>query len=153
MRRIGIIAGCISTGAIAVAGCGGSSTLSKSQLDTKVNALCSGFIAKAKAIPVPSDFTSNPKSAATYLDKVVAAADPTATQIKALKPDSSVQSDFNAFTTAFSHDIDLIKTAAGQAHAADKTGLNTLAQESAYDRSVTRPAGQKLGFTSCSTSG
>jgi hypothetical protein len=155
MRGLNIITRCACAGAIALvgAGCGSSSSssgLSKAQLKAKVEPLCASYITKGKAISVPTDFTSNPVSAASYLDKVVALVEPLAGQIKALTPDSSVKADYNAWVQAFTHDIDLIKTAAAKAHAADRTGLETLNQEAAYDRTVTRPAATKLGFTGCS---
>jgi hypothetical protein len=136
---------------LAMAGCGGSSnpSLNKAQLAAQVNSVCSSFVSHGRQVPVPTDFATNPAAAAAYLDKIIKLTDDAYNTIKALAPDSSVATDFNAYVKAVGHDITLLKRADAKAHAKDRSGLAILAQETRYDRTVTRPLATKLGFVRC----
>jgi hypothetical protein len=147
-RKITWIGGTAAT-ALSLAACGGSSGLSKAQLGAKVNPVCRSFVAQVKAIPVPPDFVQNPAHAATYLGQLVAIVQKGTNEVAALKPDSSVKSQFDSYVQSLKHEVALLKSAQAAAQAKNPAGLQTLNQESAYNKTTVKPAASALGFSSC----
>jgi hypothetical protein len=146
-----VVLGCAAAVAVALGGCGGSSSsaLSKPQLVAKVNPICGSLRSAAIKITVPSDFTSNPVAAAGYLDQVVKLADVEYKHLKALTPDSSVKSDYNDFLASVGQDLASLKSGDAKAHAKDPTGISVLRDEGIHSNDITRPQAANLGFTVC----
>ena len=143
-----------ATLALAVAGCGSSSkSLSKADLDAKVNAICKTENAQQAKIKVPPDFTTNPTAAATYLTALDNNVGSTVSQLKGLKADSSVKSQYDAYIADVEHAQSLLKTALAKAKAKDRTGLQTVQQLGNYLTNTVHPAEKALGFTTCAGNG
>jgi hypothetical protein len=140
-------------GAVAIAGCGGSSGLSKDKLAAKANAICAKSTAAVDRIPAPADFNTNAVSAAAYLDKVVRLEQSGVASLKALKPASGVKGQFDAYLADLSHQLALVRSADGKAHAKDTSGQQDLQALRAYQQRNSHPAAVRLGLTECAGSG
>jgi hypothetical protein len=152
MRQIPrLVGGLAATGAIALAGCGGSSNsgLSKAQLATKADAQCSAYTKAATAVPQPKDFATNPVSAAAYLDKLKPLVAAQENAMLALKPDSSAKALWDRFVAAGKHTTALFYDADGKAHVKDRRGLVDLEQLVAYKTGTVNPIATQLGATTC----
>jgi hypothetical protein len=142
--------GCAATGAIALSGCGASSSgLSKAQLAAKASAICATYTNAATAIRVPSDINTNPDSVAAFLDKLKPLAEAQKSSILALKPASDVKSLWDQFVAAGSRATALLEDADAKAHAKDRTGLNDLRQIAAIHQGTIVPLARQLGATEC----
>jgi hypothetical protein len=143
--------------AVVLAGCSGgssggggssSSTLSKAQLDTQANAICTAEVTQGKAVPQPKDI-NDPKQAAAYFDQIDPIIASTTTKLEALEPASDVAADWATFLTdrkAFStamHDV------REKADAADKSGLTELENLSTDKLAAAATA---VGATACGES-
>jgi hypothetical protein len=121
--------GLVASSAIALAGCGSSSSLlSKAQLATKADAVCSAYTKAATAVPQPKDFLTNPVSAAAYLDKLTPLAATQEKAMLALKPDSGAKALWDRFVAAGEHTTSLLNEADAKAHAKQST-VNPLATQ------------------------
>lgn len=146
-----LAAGFAVTGAIALAGCGGSSNggLTKAQLANKSDAQCIAYSKAATAIPQPQDFATNPVSAAAFLDKVKPLVAAQQNAMLALKPDSSAKPLWDRFVAAGQHMTALFNDADAKAHAKDRRGLADLQALAAYKTSTADPLARQLGATAC----
>jgi hypothetical protein len=149
--RTGTMASLAAAAALAVAGCGGSSSsgLGKQQLDAKVNAMCARYNARLANLTAPSDLTTNADSAAAYLDRVEALATPDVAAMKALKPASSIKAQYDAYVADVSHQLSLLRSADAKAHAHDQSGLAVLQSIADYGKGTVDPASRRLGFAEC----
>jgi hypothetical protein len=147
----GLAACCAVAGAVALAGCGSSSSsgLWKAQLAAKANAQCNAYSAAATKVPQPKDFVSNPVAAAAYLDqlKPLAAAEERA--MLALKPDKNTKALWDQFVAAGEHMTALFNDADAKAHARNRAGLNDLIQFASYKSSTLDPIAKQLGADAC----
>ncbi len=132
--------------AIAVAGCGSSSTLSRSALINKANAICASENAQSNSVPKPT--VRDVSAIATYFDKLIPIANNGTSQLQKLKPDSSVSSDWNAYISARKDAISLLQTVDQKAHSRDPSGARDLAQVQPASVRV-RQAATKVGATQC----
>jgi hypothetical protein len=149
MRQFhGWLAGLAATAAIALAGCGGSSS-TKAQLATKAAAQCTAYTKAATAIRQPKDFATNPIEAAAFLDKLKPPVAAQENAMLALKPDSSVKPLWDRFVAAGEHGTALFNDADAKAHAKDRSGLTDLEQLAAYKTSTADPIASQLGATVC----
>ncbi len=147
-RTITLLCGTAAS-VLALAACGSSSGLSKSQLAAKVDPICTSLVTQVKTIPVPTDFVQNPAHAATYLGRLITVVENGYNQVSALKPAGSVKAQFDSYSQAIQHELTLLKKAESAAKAKDPSGPQTLNQESQYNSSVVKPDAKALGFTSC----
>jgi Putative metallopeptidase len=156
MRSRGIGSAAVALAAIVLAGCGGSggsSDLSKAELVSKANAICSTSTATINKIQAPADFSSNAVAAAAYLDKVLKFEQSGVDRLKALKPASDVKADYEAYMTDLSHQLGLLRSADRKAHAKDPSGLKDLDAIATYQKQTSHPAALRLGLTKCAGSG
>ncbi len=141
---------CAAASVIALPGCGSSSSgLSKAQLAAKASAICATYTKAATAIPVPTDISTNPDSAAAFLDKLKPLAEAQKSSILALKPASDVKSLWDQFVAAGSRATALLEDADAKAHAKDRTGLNDLQQVATIHQVTIVPLARQLGATEC----
>lgn len=142
---------CAATCAVAIGACGGSSSsgLSQAELAKKVNAACAAYTKAVGAITPPSDFATNAKAAAAYLDKAKPLVHQEASTIEALKPADSIKATFETYLKDGQHQVALFDSADSKAHAQDPSGLQDLAALAKYKKTTLEPLERKLGFTSC----
>jgi hypothetical protein len=142
-----------SAAALALAGCGGggssSSGLDRQQLDVKLNAMCARYNANLAKLAAPSDFATNPDSAAAYLDRLEALATPDLAAMQAIKPVSSIKAQYDAFVGNVAHQIALLRSADAKAHAHDSSGLAVVQSIADYGTGTVDPAARRLGFAEC----
>lgn len=103
MRRasLGLIAG-----ALLLAGCGGSTTLSTSALRTEATSVCTSANTKMSAIPTPS----SPSGTVAFLSRGITVLRPELTQLRSLKPSADVAQVYRISLTAFSHKLEALTT-------------------------------------------
>jgi hypothetical protein len=143
----------VAFGAVA-AGCGASSSgggsssaLSKSQIDTQANAICAAESAAGEAVPTPSNVQDASQTAA-YFDKVDPIIGHATTELAALKPDSSVATDWNAYIALRKQEAALIHTIRLKADAKDPSGLTQLQNSTALGEKVDTAA-TAVGAATC----
>jgi hypothetical protein len=146
-----LAAGLALTGAIALAGCGGSGNggLSKAQLAARADAQCTAYTKAATAIPQPKDFATNARSAAAYLDKLKPLVATQLHAMLALKPDNNAKPLWDRFVAAGKHTTNLFYDADAKAHAKNRAGLTDLEQLAAYKTNTVNPIATQLGATAC----
>jgi hypothetical protein len=136
---------CAATGAVALAGCGGSSSsgLSLAQLAAQADATCAAFNQAAASIP----FSSEPVVAAASLDKLKRlGATKQQTALLSLKPDSSAKPLWDRYIAAVKHVRALFDDADAKAHANDRPGLIKLQEGiSSYIQKTLIPIATQLG--------
>jgi hypothetical protein len=136
--------------AIAVAGCGGGGggggqTLSKSEFQSKANAICKQFNADIAKLGAPSNFSEVP----AFTDKAIALSDAALDKLNDLKPPKEFQDDWSQWLDYGSqlHDTaDELKTAAKNkdAKALQAAGVKADARDKKSDAIATR-----LGLPTC----
>jgi hypothetical protein len=140
---------CAATGAVVLAGCGGSSSsgLSKAQLADRADAACAAFNQAAANIP----FSREPAVAAPSLDKLKRlGATKQQSALLALKPDSSAKPLWDRYIAARKHVGALFDDADAKAHANDRAGLIKLQQGiDSYIQQTVIPIARRLGATTC----
>ena len=137
----------------AVAGCGGSSSgggsaaLTKAQIDSAANTICGAEATAGQAVPTPSNIQDATQAAAYFdqIDPIIAGA---TSKLVALKPDSSVAADWNAFIALRKQETTLIHTIRTKADAKDRSGLTDLQNSSALGQQVDAAA-TKVGAATC----
>jgi hypothetical protein len=129
---------------IPLAACGGSSTLSRTALVAKANAICATAQTSAKQVAQPTSIAQ----ATTYFDKIAPITDKETANLKALKPDSSVSADWNAFIDAQVAANTLLQSIRKKLDAKDASGIQELRQVDAVAQRVVSAA-TKLGATTC----
>lgn len=106
--------------------CGSSSnsSLSRGELAAKANTICRNAAAAIRNLGnAPADFATNPQSAASYLDRVVAISDNTVAQLAALKPDAGAKTAWSDFVVANQAAQQALDTARVKVEKHDPTGL------------------------------
>jgi hypothetical protein len=144
----------IATAAVALSACGSSSSggsggpLKKADLVAKANSICQTAQTAAKNVKPPTN-VQDASAAAGYFDKIEPITSKETSDLSALKPDSSVASDWNAFIGAQKEASSLLSTLRSKADAKDASGLTDLAKLPAAAQKVVTSA-NKLGLTTCS---
>ena len=141
MKRAALLAVCV-----AVAGCGGSSTLSRAELVKKANAICAQSESQAAKLQAPT--SSDAKSQAAYWDKAVPVVSNASSQLSALKPDSSTSADWNAFIGKLDQIVDLYNKAKTKFDAGDASGQKYIDQTHALALQA-NTAAIKVGAAKC----
>jgi hypothetical protein len=150
MKRATLISGAVLAGAIAISGCGGSSGLSMAQLDTKGNAICVNVKEQGKKLVIPSDFATNPVALSATVNELIAIFQPADLKLKALKPTSSIKSNYDEFLSDAAHEISMLRQAANKAKLSDLPGAIAAANhEDNYNKTVFAAAAKKVGLTKC----
>jgi hypothetical protein len=145
----------ITSGALLLAGCGSSSgggsgaALSKAELVSGADAVCTSYIASESKIPVPKDFASNPAAAAKYLDQLKPLVDHEEAGFQALTPPSSEKADYQTLLADGKHQLALFDAADAAAHAGQSHGLRDVAAIQSYKKAALAPLERKLGFGKC----
>ena len=146
----------VATLGAALAGCGGGSSgggttgggaLSRDQIVEKANAICAAEASAGEAIPQPSNI-QDADQAAAYFDQVDPLISSTTTKLAALKPDSDVAADWNAYVALRKEFATLMHTVREKADAADRTGLQDL-QNSQDLTTRVEAAATKVGADTC----
>jgi hypothetical protein len=147
-RGLSATLGVVLAGA-ALAGCGGSSSseLNRSQIVAKANAICAATVAAGKKVPQPSNI-QDAVAAARYFDAAVPIVAKGVSQLGALKPDSSVSADYNAYTSALKASLVQLQKIQHKADAHDPSGLQDLQNFTTYSQQV-NAAAVKLGAKTC----
>jgi hypothetical protein len=130
-----------------LAGCGGSSGLSRAQLVSKANAICAVTQTAASAVPSPSNLTDE-TAAAAYFDKLAPLTDKETHDLSALEADGSAAADWNAFISAQTQANALLQTLKAKADAKDASGVQDLGKVTSVGDRVLATA-SKLGAATC----
>ena len=138
---------------LAIAGCGGSSSgsssgLSKAQLASKTDAICSSASAQIKNIQVPGDLTTNRSAAAHYFDQIAPLYEQAILQFRALKPAPSVAAQWDSTVTKFAAVKVLVDDLKAKADSGDRSGIALLNQIRPLT-SAANQAANALGATTC----
>ena len=137
---------------LAIAGCGGSSGssngLSKAQLASKTDAICTSASAKVKNITVPSDLTTNRVAAAHYFDQIAPLYEQAILQFRTLKPASNVSAQWNDTVTKFAAVKVLVDDLKAKADAGDRSGIALLNEIGPLTSAANRAA-RAIGATTC----
>jgi hypothetical protein len=150
MKRAGLISGAAVAAALVISACGGTSGLSMAQLDTKANAICENVKKQGQKLTVPSDATTNPVALSTLISELIALAEPADAKLKALKPTSSLKSEYDTFISDGDHEVAMLKQAFDKAKLSDLPSAIALSnQEDHYNKTVYAAAAKKLGLDSC----
>jgi hypothetical protein len=128
-------------------GSSSSGGLSRADLIKQVDAICATAQAAIKKVPAPSN-VADVNQAASYFDKAAAIADAETRQMAALKPDSSLGSDWTAFLSEQRAGTALLETIKQKADAADRSGLQDLRKLPA-EAAKANAAATKLGAKTC----
>jgi hypothetical protein len=143
--------GLVAVGALGLAlgACGGSSSsgLSRDALVKKADAICASAIAAGKGISPPASF-QDATVAAAYFDKVEPITEDATTKLEALKADSSVSADWNAYIAARKAGLTFLQSIRHKADTKDPSGLADLRRAPAVQQRVVAAA-TKLGATTC----
>lgn len=124
-----------------------SSGLSRSAIVTKANVICAAGTAAGKAIPAPASF-QDASVAAKYFNAVVPIVTHSLAELEALKPDSSVAADWNAYMAQRRYGVHLLETIQRKANVRDRSGLSDLQKTPAMQQRLVALA-RKLGATQC----
>jgi hypothetical protein len=130
-----------------LAACGGSSTLSKSALVSKANSICAAAVSQSSGIQQPTSF-QNPAVVAAYLNKIEPITASATSKLEALKPDSSVKSEWDAYIAARKSGLQLLQTLQHKANTKDPSGLADLQRVPAMQQQVVAAA-NALGASEC----
>ncbi len=147
---IGILAA--ATAGAGLAACGGSGdkgsdTLTRAQLVTKANAICTAGEKAASAIDVPSDF-SDAKAAAAYFEQVAPLNQKQTDDLAALVPAADVKDDWQAVIDKQNEGNELLKSLLAKSKAQDASGLQDL-QTFTTVAGEFGSASKKLGSKAC----
>ena len=146
-HKLSLMIAAAACGTLAACGSSSSTTLSRSELVGKANAICTTAQTAAKAVPQPASI-QDAGQAAAYFDRIGPIADTETTRLQALKPDSSVAPDWNAFISAQQAANTLLQTIRKKADAKDPSGLQDLSKIQGAGAQVASTA-TKLGATVC----
>jgi hypothetical protein len=118
-------AGC---GGSSSGGGGGSSALNKAQLDAAANTICAAESTAGEAVPAPNSTSiQDAKKAAAYFDQIDPIISGATAKLVALKPDSSIATDWNAYIALRKQFSTTIHDIRQKADAADPSGLTEYA--------------------------
>jgi hypothetical protein len=151
----------LAVAALAVAGCGGggdnssssssngsAATLSKGDFQKQANAICKDVNDKVNALDTPSGF----EDVGPYADKVIAITDDAVSRLRALKPPSELQDDWNSWLgyAAGLHDTaQQLKDAAAKK---DTAALKAAGEEASARDKKSDPIAKRLGLDTCAES-
>jgi hypothetical protein len=141
----------VAASACLIAGCGGggSSKLTKSELASKESAACKTVAVALRGLgDRPSDFASNPTSAANYLDKLKAIIDRFDARTKGFVPPDSDKASYDHYVSLLNSATKLLDTADQKAHAKDPSGIQDFNKSNAYGPQL-QAAAKTIGVTSC----
>jgi hypothetical protein len=140
-----------------LAGCGGSSsgggddsagaTLARADLVEQANAICAAEETEGEKIEPPANI-QDADEAAAYFDQVDPLISETTDKLAALKPDSEVAADWNAFLDLRKEFTTLMHTVREKADAADRSGLDDLRSSQGLTDRV-KTAAEKVGADTC----
>ncbi len=139
--------------AVAAAGCGSSSSssgLSKQQLATKANAICSSYKPKIAAVKAPSTTDIQSGQFARYFDQIAPIYDQAIAQLKTLKPAANVQAQWNQMLTQFgavASLIDQVRTKLDKRQA----GATALLAQIVPRTNAADAAAKNIGATACAS--
>lgn len=137
---------------LTIAACGSSSSgLSKTQLASKTDAICTKYAAKVRAVPQPTDLLQNHVSAARFFGQVSALYDQALGQFRALKPQSSVKAQWNGTVSKFAALDSLVRELKTKAENGDRSGIALLGQIKPLT-SAANAAAADIGATKCGSS-
>jgi hypothetical protein len=100
MKRLALAAFAAAVLAV-LAGCGGESTLSGTQLQAQATSICALASSRASRIPTPS----SPDGSAAFLRAGIAALTPELTGLRALRPPDDVASVYTATVGSFAQKL------------------------------------------------
>jgi hypothetical protein len=139
---------------VVVVGCGSSSSssgLSKQQLASKTDAICTKYKAKIAAVKQPSDLLTNHTSAAHYFDQIAPLYDQAVGEFTKLKPASNVQAQWSQVLSRFGAVASLVDQLKTKADNADPSGVTLLNQVKPLTDSA-NTAAANIGATTCGSS-
>lgn len=124
--------------------------LSASAMAQKANAACAAYKSAASSLSQPSDFSSNVKSAATYLGKLVKL-DLTETNALHFNPPRSQELNYAHFFGDVLHHHLLLTIAWDEAQGGKHDYMSYYNQAASYKTSTLDPLARQLHFTSCAS--
>lgn len=144
------IAAGAAVGALALAGCGGGGdkTLSKSELDSKGNAICKAGDEKIAKVPQPSGLEDT-AAVGAYFKAILPLGRQFIDDLEALKPPKDLKSDYDSFIASnrtTQHTVEQLITAAD---ANDKAKVSSLIDSSETKGKATDAKATALGLTEC----
>lgn len=128
-------------------GGGSGDALTRAELITKANAICSTAQAKAAAVEAPTSL-EDAAVASAYFDKIAPITDAETKEIAALRPAAEVKTDWDAFVTSQQAANELLKTITRKAKARDASGQQDLAKAQGAGQAVATAA-TKVGASNC----
>ena len=163
-NRIGLaaIAGCVVLGALAVAGCGsssssttgasgasgasGSAPLSQSEFVSQANAVCKQYQGAYGALKPPSN---NPSDIAAYFAQLLPLANRAHAQLVALTPPSDLQAKYTQYLSDQKSQIGLVEDVEKAAKTGDASKASAALQRLEAGAGQINSQAQDLGLTVC----
>jgi hypothetical protein len=146
-KLLALLGAAVLSASLAACGGGSSSGLSRSQIVSRANSLCAAGVAASSKIPPPTSF-QNPVVVAAYFNKIEPITASETTKLEALKPASSVKSQWDAYLAARKSGLQLLQTLQHKANAKDPSGLADLRQVPAMQQRIISAA-RALGANEC----
>lgn len=142
--RVGAVAVVV---AAAIAGCGGGSRLSSSDLHNQATQICALTNKQTSRIKSPS----SPAGSAVFLRQGITALTPEVTQLRKLRPPADAEDVYTTATTASAKKLELLRTASRQLARGDDpvSTMQTLEQQLAPVVQQENGAWQSLGIPDC----
>lgn len=134
---------------VLIAGCGSSNSgLSKSQLASKVNSICSQYNPKLNAVPRPTN-ASDVNAVTQYFGQLSPILHQRLAQIQSLKPASNVRGQWNDLVSKYSSVAQVVDTLKAALSARSATVIQSLSPQVAATESAATSAATNLGATGC----
>jgi hypothetical protein len=133
---------------LVLAGCGGSggsSRLSKSEFDSKANAICDKYQAKINAVPQPKSVNDVPG----YIDKVLPILREGTSKLDDLKPPADLQSTFDEWRQVQRDQVDEAEALKKAADKGDDAEVGRIANEASTKNKRGNDLASQLGATTC----
>jgi ABC-type enterochelin transport system substrate-binding protein len=134
--------------AVALAACGSDSKdsgKSKADIQKEASAICSDVKKELGAVKTPSNI-NDPAQALAYFDEAVPISQKAVDKLKALEPSGDYKTDYDAYVSAQSEQIDALAKVREKAKAKDPSGLKDLQN---IDDTKTSDAAKKAGLKAC----
>ena len=132
---------------LTVAACGGDDRLSRSELASKADAICTRAEADVRAVKAPTDPTDLQATGA-YFDKIVPIAQKQTDELADLQPADDVEDHWNVVVDKQKQGTDLLKSIRDKAKAKDSSGRADL-RELRTTAQALSAATKKVGADSC----
>jgi hypothetical protein len=139
---------------VGMSACGSSSEdsgsakgLSRADIASKANAICTKAQTDAQSVEAPASF-ADPTVAAAYFDQIAPITQTETDALLALEPADEVKDDYTAFTKAQSDANDLLQTIKEKADSKDASGMDDLKKVEPAGNAVAAAA-KKLGAKTC----